>query len=182
MLCSFFRICFPSAIFFQFVVFVVISAMSFVCLLYFSWICFFLPFSFLFCCRSILSTHLMFISSTSSRSNWLLWKSANRTKIRIFTRKWTRIPKTPSTIDQIVYLSRKNANECNFHFIYCNRANEFSLFVSVSHLLSFSRYISILSSFSTANLYSPYFEMELILLFRTRTICYGVTAASSFSY
>lgn len=37
--------------------------------------------------------------------------------------------KTPSTIDQILYLSQKNANECSFHFIYCNRKqNSFCLF------------------------------------------------------
>lgn len=76
--------------------------------------------------------------------------------------------KTPSTIDQILYLSQKNANECSFHFIYCNPKQNsfcpFSIFLFYISLL-------LLSSWkSTGNLCSPHLKTELILLFRTRTI------------
>lgn len=149
MLCSFFRICFPSAIFFQFVVFVVISAMSFVCLLYFSWICFFLPFSFLFCCRSILSTHLMFISSTSSRSNWQQWKSANRTKIRIFTRKWTRIPKNAfhNRSNRLFITEKCKRMQFSFHLLQ-SRERIFTVCVCVSFAFFLSLYFDFVFFFN----------------------------------
>lgn len=93
------------------------------CLLYFSWIrffCYFVRFRFVV---SEFSQHIQCLSLQPAHVGTCSHRIVRiEQKFKFFKKKNEQeYRKTPSTIDQILYLSQKNANECSFHFIYCNR-------------------------------------------------------------
>lgn len=163
----FFRICFLSV--FQFGVFVVISAMSFVCCIFPEsvFFCYLVRFRFVV---SEFSQHIQCLSLQPAHVGTCSHRKVRiEQKFKFFKKKkWTRIPKNAfhNRSNPLFITEKCKRMQFSFHLLQ----SQTKFFLSVFRFLFYFSLLLLSSWKSTGNLCSPHLKTELILLFRTRTI------------